>query len=129
MSPLKNQKFNALRLRLRDGDPAAGNPELSPDESLRLRRRIMKAAAEPVPRPGFAPLLAVAASVLVISLGAYFWNESAGVTEKLPGEAARRQTNQQPDMPADPDRPTRTIHFVTSGGTRIIWTLNPDFDA
>jgi hypothetical protein len=29
---------------------------------------------------------------------------------------------------ADADRAARTVQFTAPGGTRIIWTLDPDFD-
>ena len=129
MSSKKKIPSQDLRLLLQAGDPAAGEPELSREAAQDLRRRIMN-SGEADPDHRLVPLLAAAASILLVALGLLLWNGS-------PAENSRQQlpnsvvspVHQSPDLPANEERPSREIHFVTSGGTRVIWTLNPDFDA
>lgn len=63
-----------LRGLLRDGDPAAGDPGLSPEEVQAMRRTVLSAVPEPRRRGWLVPALATAAAlilaaVLVLALG------------------------------------------------------------
>lgn len=126
---------DAVRARLRQGDPAEGDAGLTPEEASAMRRVVVSSTAE---RPviGFGPLTlfgfglwratavgalgtaAVAVGVLLQNGNDLRWLRPGG---QLPGEPKATQTT-----PGRPDE-ARQIQFSTPGGTRIIWLLDPAF--
>jgi hypothetical protein len=106
---------------LREGDPLAGEPELSASDAQIMRRTIVAAAGRS-PRerarwwPGPLVLAAGLAACLVvgISVGVRFQPEPGRVAES-------------PTVPATTKVPPRQMQFVTAGGTRVIWTFSGDF--
>jgi hypothetical protein len=125
-------RHDAIRDFLRRGDPAAGEP-LEPTEAGRMRARILaEAGGDPAPshasgRPARAALWAAACAVLLL-VAAVVWRgrqEPAPVAESSVPSAAAVDAGDV--VPANL-RPARTIHFVTPSGTRVIWTLDPNFN-
>ena len=107
-----------LRTLLQRGDPLAERPQLSPDEALAIRQVVLGAVRSErsagVPWPGAVPI--AAALITVIAAG-------VAIGFKRP--------------PADPPRAAavsadsgdrRQVQFSIPGGTRIIWTIDPDFE-
>jgi hypothetical protein len=104
-----------LRDQLRDADPLRREPALPTDEVHAMRRRIVS-AAHSAPyrrsRPGLwaASALALACIVLMVST----WSRS----DRGPAETVTAPRHDEP----------RQLQFVTPGGTRIIWVLNPNLE-
>jgi len=102
---------------LREGDPIARDPGLAQDESAALRRRVVQEASvrrdqrfgwrEPLTLVGALALLIIAAMV---------------TDRRVPVPQPQRGSALQPS-PAE----RRQLQFSTPGGTRIIWTFDPDF--
>jgi hypothetical protein len=117
-------ELERLRRLLVEGDPLADGNAPDATELERMRRRVL-AAADAAPRPVGVPTYALAAAaviVLTVALGWGLWREGA----PGPGPAVEGLTE-----PASLELPTehgaRQIHFSTPGGTRVVWTLDPDF--
>ena len=106
-----------LNTLLRDADPVAREPGLSPDAVADLRRATLVAAhAAPVRTVLWGRQLAVAACLTVMVL--------TGIV------VARRVPPAVRDVPtpaASSSAQRTQVHFSTPGGTRIIWTLDPGF--
>ena len=78
----------------------------------------------------FELLLATSAViVLTFALGWGIWNGAVRLTPTtIPtGPAARRSTEPGAAV-EETDRKARQIQFSTPGGTRVVWTLDPDFE-
>ena len=62
-----------LRQALRQGDPAAEEPGMTPDEAQAMRRAVLTAIPEPRRRAAWIPLVATgAAALLALALGVAF---------------------------------------------------------
>jgi hypothetical protein len=100
-----------LRSRLTQGDPVRLEGELSGTESRRLREQIL--AAKPVPKSAHSRIAyPIAAMLLFVAVG------SGWLVRTSVPEAALGPTESRP----------RQLQFSTSGGTRIIWTFNDNFE-
>ncbi|HEX7151195.1 MAG TPA: hypothetical protein VF618_06885 [Thermoanaerobaculia bacterium] len=99
---MKNDRLSAL---LREHDPAAGR-ELAGDDVLRIRTAVLSSTRER--RVSYAVRLSFATLALVLFAGAW---------------AAMRTREAAPA----PQPQKRQIHYTTPGGTRIIWSLDPEF--
>lgn len=114
------------RALLRGGDPAADGCDPSPDETAALRERVVAVAraAGAAPRPGFAA--PAWAAVVALGLAAWFgwlaWPPTGDSAPPPPRLATRGGSEHQPPARA------RQIQFATPGGTRVVWTLDPDFE-
>jgi hypothetical protein len=106
-----------LRAWLRRGDPAA-TAEPSVAEISKMRARVV-AAVEARRRSNgpAAPLAVLAAAALFAAL--LLWTPRREASGPRHGAAA---------APAAPAKVARQIHFVTDGGTRVVWTLDPDLE-
>jgi hypothetical protein len=71
MSPKSNDRLRDL---LRRGDPAAGDPGLSPDEVGRMRRAVLAATPEPRRRLLMVPVLAGLAAAVALLVVASPWS-------------------------------------------------------
>ena len=107
-----------LNTLLRDADPVSREPGLSPDTVATLRRKVIVAAHEAPERPSlWGRQLAMAACLTVMVLTGVL------VARRVP--PAIRDGS---DPLAAPLSDQRTqVRFSTPGGTRIIWTLDPEF--
>lgn len=118
MSAERKNTDDEIRKLLRRGDPAGDGETLPPDEVASLRRKIL-AAVPPEPsrgwRPAWALGLGVAAAAVLVSVVVFMPRTQP--EKVLPTQEAHTQ-----------ERAVQQIQFVTPGGTRVIWTLDPDFD-
>jgi hypothetical protein len=109
-----------LHTLLTGADPVTEKPELSPDEALAMRRVVLSAArtARPARDPWSGALPVAAVVVVTIAAG-------VALGRKLPAgtESAGMSTHV---LAAPSER--RQMQFATPGGTRIIWTLDPEFE-
>jgi len=103
--------MNDLRSRLTQGDPLLPEDELSGPESHRLRERIL--TAKPA-APSMQSRLAfpVTVMLLFVAVGSGWLVHTSVPTRVLESSQAR----------------TRQLQFSTSGGTRVIWTFNDNFE-
>lgn len=106
-----------LRDLLRDGDPVVGDAGLSEDEGLAMRRRVMaEVAPARTGRPVWQEALALGVViVLMVAIGVTTGQRMSPPADSPPLNAVRQQ--EQP----------RQLQFATPGGTRIIWTFDPEF--
>jgi hypothetical protein len=111
---------------LRDWDPAKDGQGLDGLERARMRRQVIAAAVEPA-RLGFpVRALAVAAVVvLTVALGWGLYDDAVPPPPATAGPAAHHAPAAGPTEATD--RKARQIQFSTPGGTRVVWTLDPDF--
>lgn len=123
---------------LKSADPAEGDPGLSRIEAARMRSVIAEEAGREAAGPMWIPFLAggaVAAVVLIFILFGPLPRQGPPprdmVSPELHGAAGPVRTaadhlRSQGSRPGT--RPPRKILFTTRSGTRVIWTLDPDFD-
>ena len=107
-----------LTTLLRDADPVSREPELSADTVARLRRTAIAAAHDAPVRPvlwGRQFAMAACLTVMVLT-GVLVARRVPSAVREVPDPAAASVT----------DRRTQ-VRFSTPGGTRIIWTLDPEF--
>lgn len=100
-----------LRSRLTQGDPLLREGELSGEESERLRLRIL--TAQPASTASYSRLMLPITAMLLFAAVGSVWL----VRTSVPG-AVLEPTQVRP----------RQLQFSTSGGTRIIWTFNDNFE-
>lgn len=107
-----------LRTMLREGDPAAADRGLTPDQVAAMRRAIKNAASRPdvVRTPWQQPLAVAAMVVLTVAAGVFAGQRLA---ERQPSSAGYPRTA--------PVEGRRQLQFSTPGGTRIIWVFDPEF--
>ena len=118
-----------LRERLRDWDPAKDGQVLDGLERARMRRQVIAAAAEPA-RPGFPARTLAAAAVVVLAV-ALGWgiHDDAVMPPPVKAPAGSAAHHAPAGGPTEEtDRKARQIQFSTPGGTRVVWTLDPDFE-
>ena len=105
-----------LRDLLRDGDPLVGDAGLSDDERVAMRRRVMAEVPARASRPMWHEAVAIGAViVLMVAIGITTGRRMAPPADSAPADVVRQQ--EQP----------RQLQFATPGGTRIIWTFDPEF--
>lgn len=107
-----------MRALLTDADPLRGEPAMSDADAARMRRVVVSSGREAQAASGFwASALAVAAVVILMVVAGAVAGRRLPVREpSVPDEAAVSE-------PAE----RRQVQFATPGGTRIIWTLDPEF--
>lgn len=108
-----------IRALLTEADPLRSEPEMSDADAARMRRVVVSSGREAQAGPGFwASALAVAAVViLMVVAGALAGRRLPARESSVPDESAAVM------QPAE----RRQLQFATPGGTRIIWTLDPEF--
>ena len=106
-----------LKTVLREGDPAAADEGLSPEQVHALRRAMLNASRQPdvVRTPWQRPLAVAAMVALTIGAGVFTGQRLATSDAALDAPAAT------------PAEGRRQLQFSTPGGTRIIWVFDPDF--
>lgn len=106
-----------LRSRLQVGDPLARETKLSSADRERMRSRLRSAAIDIAPtQRGRWP--AVAAAMLLVGVAAAL--VVPGPHSPPPAVSPTHVTAS--DLPL-----ARQLQFSTPGGTRVIWTFNPNF--
>jgi hypothetical protein len=139
----KRIRDDELQALLRRGDPAGDGRSLTQAERQEMRRTVLRAATEPAaPQIARAPAWAAVLALLALAIPAG-WHirqnspaerhaEATGIAgpEAAASDATRMPhgaTLEDPVTFAEPPgRPVRHVLFSTPGGTRVIWTLNPD---
>ena len=102
---------------LRDADPVRLEPGLSPEAVASLRRVVIAAArTPPIRRVVWGRQLAMAACLTVMVL-----------TGLLAAYRVPPAAHDLPSPASSASAQRTQVHFSTPGGTRIIWTLDPDF--
>lgn len=109
-----------LNERLRESDPLRHEPGLASGDVERMRRAMMAAAhsARTARRGWPRPFGIVAVAVLALAIGMV-------ATRRSPSEPAERRVAGSAPSGASAQR--TQVHFSTPGGTRIVWTLDPEF--
>ncbi len=128
MSAERKNTDDEIRNFLRRGDPAGDGETLDPDEVAHLRRKILDAIPTTESPRGWRPSRAlgfsVAGAAAMVSLVVFLWSPSSSLrTARSPVESPAREGGVRTR-----ERAVQQIQFVTPGGTRVIWTLDPDFD-
>lgn len=108
-----------LRRLLDEADPLRGEPALSTTDAREIRRTML-GAVETISAAFFPSALAVAALVVVMVVAGAAVGRKLSVRE--PFQAADRSSGM---TVAVGER--RQVQFATPGGTRIIWTIDPNF--
>ena len=112
--------MNELGRLLKQGDPVAHEPPLSPVDIQRMLR-IVAETPQVEPRWWPQPMFVAATVALAIAGG-------VGLGRQM---HVQPQQDQSPGIgvasSADSDGVTRQLQFETPGGTRIIWVFDPDF--
>lgn len=101
---------------LRKGDPAAGDPGLSPEEIQAMRRTVLSAVPEPRRRGWLVPLTAAAVLILAAVLALSLWRQPA--PEKPAPQLASKGRVEAPSPPQPPS-PASPPPSPGEGGTRI----------
>jgi hypothetical protein len=110
---------------LQNGDPATFDSAMTDDERGRIRARLMDVWPETSPSLGHGwlkPVFAVGVGLLVLTIA---WNWTIRERSSAPVPKAARVEN-APDRVETDGHEVQQVRFVTSGGTQIIWLLNPD---
>ena len=112
-----------LKQLLADGDPVAREAGSSPIEAARMRRVVVAAVVEPAPQPVAAswPRPFVMAAAVAACL-------AVGVSVGLRLNPEPRTAVPKPNGAAGTQGARRQLQFVTTGGTRIIWTFHEHFE-
>jgi hypothetical protein len=109
-----------VRSLLDEADPLAREPELSETDATRMRNAIVSAARQPyASSPFWSGTFAVAAVVVLTVIAGTLGGRNL---------STRKVSNQVETVIAPaPGVERRQVQFATPGGTRIIWTLDPEF--
>lgn len=111
-----------IRSLLDEADPLRREPELSEADATRMRSVIVSAARQPGrPSPFWSGALALAAAAVLAVVAGTLGERS------LPTRQVSSQIEPAIAPAAIGER--RQLQFSTPGGTRIIWTLDPEFQA
>lgn len=124
------ERNRRLRQILNEGDPAA-DYRIDPEKTILMRRRIRQGLDGNNAERLRWPILWTAASAAVVLAVVMVWRDSPATLPEgsgLPPAAAVAAADRSAASDAGAVRQAREIHFVTEGGTRVIWTLDPDFD-
>jgi hypothetical protein len=108
---MNEERLTAL---LREHDPAGGH-ELAAEEVLRIRTAVLSTRGER--RTPVVARLVFATLALILFAGAWAATRDR---ETLPSPQQQIQTQPKP-----PEK--RQIHYTAPGGTRIVWSLDPEF--
>jgi hypothetical protein len=128
---MKDERFKSkdpLASILKAADPAGEDPGLSRVESAQMKLALLETREQP---PAWIPLVAggsLVAVTLVVLLAV--WTPGLRLVpparEITPAQAGNGAPGDR--RPARDAKRPRIIHFETAGGTRVIWSLDPDFD-
>ncbi len=118
---------------LKLSDPLQSEEGLSRSDAALMKQALLE-EAERAEGPGWIPL-AAGAALAALSLAALLLvrlphspAQGAGRDPSFPAGGIV-VSNRALEPPGDePRRAVRMIHFTTAGGTRVVWSLNPDFE-
>ena len=122
---MNDRPLTELRRLLEAADPVRREPELPEDAAARIRAAMFAAAPSERPVPVFhRSMLALAAAlVLMVAAGILAVRR---VPAPLPASVPPSEATGAAPA-ADESNERRQLQFATPGGTRIIWTLDPQF--
>lgn len=115
--------MDELTRRLRDADPTAREPELSAFEVAVMRQRAIVAAREPEARHPAAWQAAFAFGAIAALAAAATLFDSRG--ERSIDQASSSVASEG-SATVHIQPPVTQVQFQTPGGTRIVWTINPE---
>lgn len=117
--------MDELTRRLRDADPLARESGLSDFEAAVMRQRVTLLPREAETLHVSSWKAAVASLVLaaVAIAGTVFDSRAARSLDRASSSVAAEGTATIRVV-----TPTTQLQFQTPGGTRIVWTINPDLD-
>ena len=115
--PDNDSRNDDLRQWLHRGDPACGDTDLTLEETRLMRQRILATVRE-TRRPWFVPLAALAGTA---ALAAVLLLRPAPITMEP-------STTVRPPVAERSEHNARQVQFTTESGTRIVWTLDPEFE-
>jgi hypothetical protein len=108
-----------LRAWLEQADPVRDEPALPTTNAREIRRAMLGASETPLPL--FFPRTLPVAALVVVTIVA-----GATAGRRLSSPAAPQSPVEAAGIrPESGER--RQVQFATPGGTRIIWTIDPDF--
>ena len=114
--------------RLREADEALTR-ELSPDETQRLRRTIVAAAATTAgSRRWSLPFALTAGSLATASIALVLATVIASPAPAGSSDNDLVTSGEAALEPPSPEGERRQLQFATPGGTRIIWVFDSEFD-
>lgn len=117
---MNERPMTELRRLLDAADPVRDEPELPEDAAARMRAAMLAAAPGERPSRVFPRVLALAAAIILMVAAGILAGRRMSTPEPVPAAAA------VPPESGDPAE-RRQLQFATPGGTRIIWTLDPQF--
>lgn len=112
--------MNTLREMLQEADPAGPlgeEPGLSNADVQAIRRAMLRAVAQPAPSLAWPHAVVVAGLVVVTIVAGVAAGSRMPARETAPRQEAAAATAEE----------RRQVQFSTPGGTRIIWTIDPNF--
>lgn len=111
-----------VRTLLAEADPLRGEPGLDADEAQRMRQTVLDAIVQPSAGSAAWQRVAAVAAVVVMLI-------AAGALATRPPAPVRSSTVDADGLaPASEGAGERLqVQFATPGGTRIIWTIDPQF--
>lgn len=117
--------MDELTRRLRDADPLARDPGLSDFEAAVMRQRVTLTPreAETLHVASWKAAVAAATIAAVAIAGTIFDSRAARTLDRASSSQAAEGTATIRVV-----APTTQLQFQTPGGTRIVWTINPDLD-
>jgi hypothetical protein len=111
-----------VRTLLVDGDPLCGEPALDTDEAQRMRQTVLDAVVQPSAGSAAWQRVAAVAAVVVMLIAA------GALAMRAPAPMPSGTVNPDGLAPASDVAGERLqVQFATPGGTRIIWTIDPQF--
>jgi hypothetical protein len=115
--------MSELQTRLRQGDPIGQEPALQQGDVERMRRLVLGTRRASETRRGVAWLAVAGAATISLTVAAFLARE--GSQRPVAGPARVAVQTVPPD--AGSGSPGQ-LHFVTRGGTRVIWIFNSEFE-
>jgi hypothetical protein len=109
-----------IRALLESADPLRSEPALRASDVERMRHAVLNAEKPPATVMTWWPRALAAAALVVLLVIAGTIGSRDPARPEQPGDAIKAVA------PADPAE-RRQLQFETPGGTRIIWTIDPDF--
>jgi hypothetical protein len=113
---------------LREGDPAAFDSTMTDEERRRINAQLMHVGPEdPAERARgwLNPVLAVGVGLLVLAVVSNWPTRDRHPTAPVQRTAAVENVAERTTTEG---HEVQQVRFVTSGGTQIIWLLEPDLD-
>lgn len=116
----KGPAADEIHTLLDAADPLRHEPDLTRSDTERMRHAVLNATPGQAPGILWWPRALAAAALVVLMVIAGTVSSSKKAPRIESGDATKV------DVPTEPPE-RRQLQFATPGGTRIIWTLDPQF--